>query len=82
MLALWHWSGAARIVLVSGFAGYVVLAPAHPWACFASQLRPRGLPVRPPWGLPQNRAGGHAAFGGGLLEGLLGLVWVVNTLFK
>ncbi len=45
------------MVLVSGFAGHVVLAPAHPWGLLASQHRPRGLPVRPPRGLPQNRAG-------------------------
>jgi hypothetical protein len=44
------------MVLVSGFAGYLVFAPAHPWGLLASQLRPRGLPVRPPRGLPQNRA--------------------------
>jgi len=49
------------MVLVSGFAGYVVLAPAHPWGLLASQHRPRGLPVRPPRGLPQNRAGGRAS---------------------
>ena len=52
----WHWSGALRIALVSGFAVHVVFAPAHPWGLLASQLRPRGLPVRPPRGLPQNRA--------------------------
>jgi len=44
------------MVLVSGFAGHLVFAPAHPWGLLASQLRPRGLPVRPPRGLPQNRA--------------------------
>lgn len=55
VLALWHMSGAARRILVSGFAGHVVFAPAHPWGLLASQLRPRGLPVRPPRGLPQNR---------------------------
>ena len=32
------------------------LPPAHPWGLLASQHRPRGLPVRPPRGLPQNRA--------------------------
>ena len=53
VLAPWHQSGAARMVLVSGFAGYLVFAPAHPWGLLASQLRPRGLPVRPPRGLPQ-----------------------------
>ena len=51
-----HQSGAARMVLVSGFAVHLVFAPAHPWGSLASQLRPRGLPVRPPRGLPQNRA--------------------------
>jgi hypothetical protein len=56
VLALWHISGAARRVLVSGFAVYLVFAPAHPWGLLASQHRPRGLPVRPPRGLPQNRA--------------------------
>ena len=45
VLRLWLMSGASRMVLASGFAVYVVLAPAHP--C--------GLPVRPPRGLPQNR---------------------------
>ena len=47
VLALWHMSGATRMVLVSGFAGHVVLAPAHPMclACFAASAR--GLPVRP-----------------------------------
>ncbi len=54
--ALWHMSGAARMVLVSGFAVYLVCAPAHPWGLLASQHRPRGLPVRPPRGLPQSRA--------------------------
>jgi hypothetical protein len=53
---LWLRSGALRIVLVSGFAVYVVFAPAHPWGLLASQHCPRGLPVRPPRGLPQNRA--------------------------
>ncbi len=56
VLALWHMSGAARMVLVSGFAVYLVFAPAHPWGLLASQHRPRGLPVRPPRGLPQDRA--------------------------
>jgi hypothetical protein len=56
VLALWHISGASRMVLVSGFAVRLVLAPAHPWGLLASQHRPRGLPVRPPRGLPQNRA--------------------------
>ena len=46
-------SGALRIGLVSGFAVHLVLAPAHPWVLLASQHRPRGLPVRPPRGLPQ-----------------------------
>ena len=56
VLALWLMSGALRIALVSGFAVHLVLAPAHPWGLLASQRRPRGLPVRPPWGLPENRA--------------------------
>ena len=56
VLALWPMSGALRIVFVSGFAVYVVFAPAHPWGLLASQHRPRGLPVRPPRGLPQTRA--------------------------
>ena len=56
VLAPGHQSGAARMVLVSGFAVHLVFAPAHPWGSLASQLRPRGLPVRPPRGLPQNRA--------------------------
>ena len=30
MLALWHISGALRIVVVCGFAVYLVFAPAHP----------------------------------------------------
>jgi hypothetical protein len=55
VLALWHLSGVLRIVLVSGSAVHLVFAPAHPWGLLASQHRPRGLPVRPPWGLPQNR---------------------------
>jgi hypothetical protein len=33
-----------------------VLAPAHPWARLLRKHRLRGLPVRPPRGLPQNRA--------------------------
>ena len=53
---LWLRSGALRFALISGFAVYVVFAPAHPWGLLASQHRPRGLPVRPPCGLPQNRA--------------------------
>ncbi len=53
VLALWHMSGASRIGLVGGFAVHLVLTPAHPWVLLASQLRPRGLPVRPPRGLPQ-----------------------------
>ena len=44
------------MVLVSGYAVYLVFAPAHPWGLLASQHRPRGLPVRPPRGLPQSRA--------------------------
>ena len=45
------------MVLVSGFAVHLVLAPAHPCGSLASQLCPRGLPVRPPpRGLPQYRA--------------------------
>jgi len=55
VLAPGYQSGALRIVLVSGFAVYLVCAPAHPWSLLASQQRPRGLPVRPPRGLPQNR---------------------------
>ena len=42
-------------------ARYPVFAPAHPWGLLASQHRPRGLPVRPPRGLPQNRAGRRRA---------------------
>ena len=34
-------------------AVHFVFAPAHPWGLLASQHRPRGLPVRPPRGLPQ-----------------------------
>jgi hypothetical protein len=56
VLALWHTPGALRMVLVSGFAVSFVCAPAHPWGLLASQHRPRGLPVRPPRGLPQNCA--------------------------
>ena len=56
VLALWHILGASRMVLVGGFAVPLVLAPAHPWGLLASQHRPRGLPVRPPRGLPQTRA--------------------------
>ena len=37
-------------------AVHVVFAPAHPWGLLASQHHPRGLPVRPQRGLPQNRA--------------------------
>jgi len=33
-------SGALRMVLVSGFAVYVVLAPAHPIGLLASQASP------------------------------------------
>jgi hypothetical protein len=47
VLAVWHMSGAARMVMVSGFAVSLVCAPAHPWGLLASQHRPRGLPVRP-----------------------------------
>lgn len=61
VLTLWHLSGAARRLLVSGFAVHLVLAPAHPWGLLASQHRPRGQPVRPPIGLPQNRAKVHGA---------------------
>jgi hypothetical protein len=53
VLALWHMSGASRMVLVGDFAVHLVFAPAHPWVLLASQLRPHGLPVRPPRGLPQ-----------------------------
>lgn len=60
VLALWHMSGALRMVSIRGCAVYLVCAPAHPWGLLASQHRPRGLPVRPPRGLPQNRAR-HAA---------------------
>ena len=56
VLASGYQSGATRMIVVSGFAVYLVFAPAHPWGSLASQLRPRGLPVRPPRGIPQNRA--------------------------
>lgn len=56
VLALWHLSGAARRLLGGGFAVHLVLAPAQPWGLLASQHRLRGAPVRPPSGLPQNRA--------------------------
>jgi hypothetical protein len=44
------------VLSVSGFAVSLVLAPAHPWARLLRKHRLRGLPVRPPRGLPQNRA--------------------------
>ena len=74
VLALWHMSGASRMVLVGGFAVHLVLAPAHPWVLLASQLRPRGLPVRPPRGLPQNRASLHLCFATKLVAG-----YAINT---
>ena len=56
VLAPWHLSVASQMISVSGFVVHLVFAPAHPWGLLASQHRPRGLPVRPPRGLPQNRA--------------------------
>lgn len=50
VLRLWLMSGALRMVLISGFAVYVVFAPARSWGSLASQHRPRGLPVRPQGG--------------------------------
>jgi hypothetical protein len=55
VLALWHMSGALRMVLVSGFAVYIVFAPAHPWGLLASQASlvlvypsaPQGGSLRP-----------------------------------
>jgi len=49
------------MVLVSGFAVHLVLAPAHPCGSLASQLCPRGLPVRPPRGGSLSTARRHAA---------------------
>ena len=53
------------MALASGFAVILVFAPAHPWGLLASQQRLRGLPVRPPRGLPQNRAPGLLGFATG-----------------
>ena len=50
-----HQSGAARIVLVSGLRPVMECVPPPTLVlrrCAASALR-AGLPVRPPWGLPQ-----------------------------
>lgn len=62
-LSPWWCAGAVayvrRFAHCSGqrpTAKHLVFAPAHPWVLLASQHRPRGLPVRPPRGLPQNRA--------------------------
>ncbi len=55
VVALWHQSGAARIVLVSGLRPVMwCVPPPALWLrrCAASALR-AGLPVRPPRGLPQ-----------------------------
>ena len=49
------------MVLVSGFAVHLVLAPAHPCGSLASQLCPRGLPVRPPREGSLSTARRHAA---------------------
>ena len=49
--ALWHQSGAARRVLVSGFAVYLVCAPAHPWGLLASQASPARSARPPPKGI-------------------------------
>ena len=54
-VAPWHWSGAARCVLVSGLRPVMWCVPPPTLVlrrCAASALR-AGLPVRPPWGLPQ-----------------------------
>jgi len=47
VLALWHWSGAARRVLVSGFAVHLVFAPAHPWACLLRSIARAVCPSAP-----------------------------------
>ena len=52
VLALWHLSGVARIVLVSGFAVHLAFAPAHPWVLLASQASPARSARPPPKGAP------------------------------
>jgi len=50
VLALWLMTGAARIVLVSGFAVHVVFAPAHPWACLLRSIARAVCPSTPQGG--------------------------------
>jgi hypothetical protein len=47
-------SGALRMVLISGFAVYVVLAPAHPCGLLASQASPVRSARPPPKGAPSD----------------------------
>ena len=47
------WSGASRSVLVSGLRPSCGVCPRPPWASPLRGFGPRGLPVRPPRGLPQ-----------------------------
>lgn len=42
------------MVLVGGFAVYIVLATTHPWGLLASQAPPARSARRPAWGLPQS----------------------------
>jgi len=68
------------MVLVSGFAVHLVLAPAHPCGSLASQLCPRGLPVRPPEGAPSVPREDTPPYGGGLLVSFLSLFLVAIKL--
>jgi hypothetical protein len=56
VLALWHISGASRMVLVGGFAVQLVLAPAHPMASPLRGIGPALVCPSAPKGLPQTRA--------------------------
>ena len=55
VVAPWHWSGAARFVLVSGLRPVILCVPPPTLRALPASraLAPRGLPVRPPRGLPQ-----------------------------
>ena len=55
VLALWHMSGALRMVLVSGCAVYLVCAPPTLRACLLRSIA-RAVCPSAPKGLPQNRA--------------------------
>ena len=61
IVALWHWSGASRWVLVSGLRPVMLCVPRPPcglaaarhWPCAGCPSAPKGLPQPSAWGHEQ-----------------------------